>query len=117
MTRPSTVTLADYFAERDPQRVMRRMIREANALGMTVRRLAKSVHDAGWASFTGMLQYKAARAGRTFAKVDRFFPSTRTCSDCGRLGDKLPLNIRSWTCRCGSAHDRDVNAARNIRAA
>ena len=84
-------------------------------LGRT--RLAKSVHDAGWATFTAMLEYKAARAGRTFGKVDRFFPSTRMCSDCGRLGDKLPLNVRSWTCPCGATHDRDVNAALNILAA
>jgi putative transposase len=86
-----------------------------SGLGRT--RLAKSVHDAGWAQFTAMLEYKAARAGRTFRKVGRFFPSTRMCSDCGRLGDKLPLNVRSWICPCGSVHDRDVNAARNILAA
>ena len=84
-------------------------------LGRT--RLAKSVHDAGWATFTAMLEYKAARYGRTFAKVDRFFPSTRMCSDCGRVNEKMALNVRSWTCPCGSTHDRDVNAARNIRAA
>ena len=55
-------------------------------LGRT--RLAKSVHDAGWAQFTAMLEYKAARYGRTFGKVDRFFPSTRMCSACGRSGRK-----------------------------
>jgi len=86
-------------------------------VGLGRTRLAKSVHDAGWATFTAMLEYKAARAGRTFGKVDRFFPSTRMCSDCGRLGDKLPLNVRSWTCPCGATHDRDVNAALNILAA
>jgi putative transposase len=84
-------------------------------LGRT--RLAKSVHDAGWSQFVGMVEYKAARAGRTFGRVDRFFPSTRMCSDCGRLGEKLDLSVRSWTCPCGSTHDRDVNAARNVRAA
>ncbi|WP_223199569.1 RNA-guided endonuclease InsQ/TnpB family protein, partial [Solihabitans fulvus] len=84
-------------------------------LGRT--RLAKSVHDAGWAGFTAMLEYKATRYGRAFAMVDRFFPSTRRCSDCGRIGEKLPLSVRSWTCPCGSVHDRDVNAARNIKAA
>ncbi|PWU48844.1 transposase [Micromonospora globispora] len=84
-------------------------------LGRT--RLAKSVHDAGWAAFTHMLEYKAARYGRTFGRVDRFFPSTRMCSDCGRINEKLPLNVRSWTCPCGSTHDRDVNAAINILAA
>ncbi|GAA3220936.1 RNA-guided endonuclease InsQ/TnpB family protein [Dactylosporangium siamense] len=84
-------------------------------LGRT--RLAKSVHDAGWGMFTAMLEYKAARAGRTFGKVHRLFPSTRRCSACGRIGGKLPLNVRSWTCPCGSTHDRDVNAALNILAA
>ena len=84
-------------------------------LGRT--RLAKSVHDAGCAGLTGMLEYKAARYGRTFGRVDRFFPSTRTCSDCGRINDKMALNIRAWDCPCGSHHDRDVNAAINIKAA
>ncbi|WP_232837097.1 RNA-guided endonuclease InsQ/TnpB family protein [Lentzea terrae] len=84
-------------------------------LGRT--RLAKSVHDAGWASFTEMLEYKAALYGRTFARVDRYFPSTRMCSDCGRINDKLMLDVRSWECPCGSTHDRDINAAKNIKAA
>jgi putative transposase len=85
-------------------------------LGRT--RLAKSVHDAGWASFTGMLEYKAARYGRTFARVDRFFPSTRMCSDCGRINEKMALHVRAWDCPgCGSTHDRDVNAAINVLAA
>ncbi|MEU8022844.1 transposase [Micromonospora haikouensis] len=84
-------------------------------LGRT--RLARSVHDAGWAGFTSMLEYKAARYGRTFARVDRFFPSTRMCSDCGRINEKMALDVRAWDCSCGSHHDRDVNAAKNIRAA
>ncbi|AGZ40833.1 RNA-guided endonuclease InsQ/TnpB family protein [Actinoplanes friuliensis] len=86
-------------------------------VGLGRTRLAKSVHDAGWAGFTGMLEYKAARYGRTFGRVDRFFPSTRMCSDCGRINDKIALNVRSWDCPCGSYHDRDVNAAKNIKAA
>lgn len=84
-------------------------------LGRT--RLAKSVHGAGWASFTAMLEYKAARYGRTFTRVDRFFPSTGMCSACGRINEKKALHVRTWVCPCGSHHDRDVNAARNIRAA
>lgn len=86
-------------------------------VGLGRTRLAKSVHDAGWASFTGMLEYKAARYGRTFARVDRFFPSTRMCADCGRINEKMALNVREWDCPCGSHHDRDVNAAINIKAA
>src|SRR5205814_2504458 len=68
--------------------------------------LAKSVHDAGWAAFTGMLEYKAARYGRTFGRIDRFAPTSQTCSACGRLDGPKPLNIRSWACPCGAAHDR-----------
>jgi putative transposase len=64
-----------------------------------------------------MLDYKAKMYGRHFGRVDRWFPSTRMCSDCGRIGDKLPLNVREWTCPCGTTHDRDVNAAKNILAA
>lgn len=86
-------------------------------VGLSRTRLAKSVHDAGWASFTAMLEYKAARHGRTFGRVDRFFPSTRMCSDCGRINDKMALNVREWDCLCGAAHDRDVNAAINVLAA
>jgi putative transposase len=86
-------------------------------VGLGRTRLAKSVHDAGWASFTGMLEYKTARYGRTFGRVDRFFPSTRMCSDCGRINEKMALNVREWHCPCGSHHDRDVNAAKNVRAA
>ena len=85
--------------------------------GLARTRLAKSVHDAGWASFTAMLAYKAARYGRTFGRVDRFFPSTRMCSNCGRINEKMALTVRAWTCPCGSTHDRDVNAARNVLAA
>ncbi len=102
-----------------------RIIRENQAVyvedlcvaGLGRTRLAKSVHDAGWASFTGMLEYKAARYGRTFARVDRFFPSTRMCSACGRVNEKMALNVRAWDCPCGAAHDRDVNAAKNVKAA
>ncbi|MEU5939236.1 transposase [Micromonospora sp. NPDC047548] len=86
-------------------------------VGLGRTRLATSVHDAGWASFTAMLEYKAARYGRTFGRVDRFFPSTRMCSNCGRINEKLPLAVRSWVCPCGSTHDRDVNAAINVLAA
>ncbi|MEU4479227.1 transposase [Micromonospora sp. NPDC023966] len=85
-------------------------------VGLGRTRLAKSVHDAGWSQFVGMLEYKAVRAGRTFAKINRFAPSSQTCSTCGRIDGRKPLFVRSWTCPCGSAHDRDVNAAKNILA-
>jgi len=85
-------------------------------LGRT--RLAKSVHDAGWSAFTGMLEYKARRHGRTFAKVGRFEPTSQVCSACGVKDGPKPLDVREWTCAaCGAMHDRDVNAAQNIVAA
>ncbi len=85
-------------------------------VGLGRTRLAMSVHDAGWASCTGMLEYKAARYGRTFGKIDRFAPTSQTCSTCGRLDGPKPQNVRSWTCPCGAIHDRDINAAINVLA-
>jgi putative transposase len=85
--------------------------------GLARSRLARSIYDAGWSMFLGMLDYKARLYGRHFGKIDRWFPSTRMCSDCGRVRQKLPLSVRKWTCPCGSVHDRDVNAAKNILAA
>ncbi len=85
--------------------------------GLARTRLAKSVHDAGWSAFVGMLEYKAHRYGRTFAKVDRWAPTSQMCSACGDGGSKKPLKVREWTCTtCGTRHDRDVNAASNILA-
>jgi putative transposase len=79
-------------------------------------RLAKSVHDAGWATLVRLLEEKAARYGRTVVKVSRWFPSSQICSMCGRSDGPKPLDVRAWTCGgCGAVHDRDVNAARNIR--
>jgi putative transposase len=85
--------------------------------GLARTRLAKSVHDAGWSMFTTMLEEKAARYGRGFGKVDRWFPSSQLCSACGVIDGKKPLNVRMWTCCCGAVHDRDLNAAKNILAA
>ncbi|UUA08667.1 MULTISPECIES: transposase [Streptomyces] len=84
-----------------------------SALGRS--RLAKSVHDAGWSAFVRMLEYKAVKHGRTFAKVDRAFPSSQVCSACGHRDGPKPLHVRQWTCGgCGTVHDRDHNAARNV---
>lgn len=85
--------------------------------GLARTRLAKSVHDAGWSMFIRMLEEKAARYGRVFGKVNRWFPSTRMCSHCGVVGERKPLRVRKWTCVCGVTHDRDLNAAINIHAA
>jgi putative transposase len=85
--------------------------------GLARTRMARSVHDAGWSAFVNMLEYKATLYGRGFGRVDRWLPSTRTCSACGGVGQKLPLATRHWTCGCGARHDRDVNAALNVLAA
>jgi putative transposase len=83
--------------------------------GLARTRLAKSVHDAGWAILVRLLQERALRLGRSVVKVSRWFPSSRLCSACGFNSGSKPLEVRSWTCpQCGAAHDRDVNAARNI---
>jgi transposase len=80
-------------------------------------RLAKSVADAGWSQLTRCIQEKAAQYGRTFAKVGRFEPTSQVCSACGVKDGPKPLGVRQWTCpACGTVHDRDVNAARNILA-
>lgn len=83
--------------------------------GLARTRLAKSVHDAGWSQFVGMLEYKAARYGRAFAKVDRWAPTSQVCSACGVKYGPKPLKVREWMCAgCGTVHDRDVSAARNV---
>lgn len=78
--------------------------------------LARAISDASWAQFRAMLEYKAEWYGRDVVAIDRFYPSSKTCSECGRIVESLPLNIRDWECECGAVHDRDVNAARNILA-
>lgn len=78
--------------------------------------LARSISDASWSSFRTMLEYKADWYGRDVVAIDRFYPSSKTCSECGRIAESLPLNIREWECACGAVHDRDVNAAKNILA-
>ena len=79
--------------------------------------MAKSVHDAGWSAFVTMLEYKARRYGRYFGKIGRFVPSTGPCSACGANSGTKPLNVRQWACAgCGTVHDRDLNAAKNILA-
>ena len=79
--------------------------------------LARAISDAAWAELRSMLEYKARWYGRDVVAVDKWLPSSKTCSTCGELVDELPLNTREWTCRCGVTHDRDLNAAINILAA
>ena len=79
--------------------------------------LARSLHDASIGTAIRMIEEKAERYGKAVVKIDRWFPSSKTCSDCGYLVEKLPLSVREWSCpECGTIHDRDANAAANILA-
>ena len=78
--------------------------------------LAKAISDVGWGMFCTMLKYKAESEGRQYIEIDRWFPSSKTCHVCLNRVDNLSLDVRVWTCKhCGTHHDRDVNAAINIR--
>jgi putative transposase len=80
------------------------------------RRLARALSDAALAEFHRQLRYKLAWSGGKPVEAGRFFPSSKLCSACGQLLDALPLDVRRWTCPgCGTEHDRDVNAAVNLR--
>ncbi|AYZ64056.1 transposase [Burkholderia multivorans] len=82
------------------------------------RKLAKSISDAGWSEFVRQLTYKARWYGRTLIGIDRWYPSSKRCADCGHTVASLPLKVRAWDCPgCGLTHDRDINAARNVLAA
>jgi len=86
--------------------------------GLVRTQLAKSIHDAGWSGFVGMLEYKARLYGRTFIRIGRFEPTSRTCSACGIKDGPKPLHVREWTCpACGTRLDRDINAAVNVAKA
>ena len=82
------------------------------------RRLAKAIAGCGWGTFRRMLECKTARAGRHLIVIDRWYPSSKTCSACGHLLTELSLSTRTWQCpSCGTRHDRDINAAKDILAA
>jgi putative transposase len=90
-------------------------LEDLNVKGMVKNHcLAKAISDAAWSGFVTKLEYKAQWYGKTVIKIDRFFPSSKTCSDCGHIKESLDLSERVWTCVCGSKHDRDVNASKNI---
>ena len=95
------------------------VIEDLNVSGMVRnRRLARAISDCGWGEFRRQLEYKCERTGRELVVIDRWHPSSKTCSACGHLLAELSLSTRQWTCpSCGARHDRDVNAAKNILAA
>ncbi len=81
-------------------------------------KLSKAIADAGWGEFVRQLAYKAEWAGRSLVAIDQWFPSSKRCSDCGHTLSSLPLSVREWDCpECGGHHNRDHNAAINIKAA
>ena len=78
-------------------------------------KLAKHIQDASWSMFVSMLSYKAGWYGKEIVKIDRFFPSSKTCNECGWQKADLKLSDRAWVCEeCGCVHDRDINASINI---
>jgi putative transposase len=95
------------------------VIEDLNVSGMVRNRhLARAISDCGWREFRRQLEYKCHRYGRELVVIDRWFPSSKTCSACGYQLAALSLSTRVWTCpACGARHDRDVNAAKNILAA
>ncbi len=81
-------------------------------------KLAFAISDASWGELIRQLSYKCEWYGRELIKIDRWFPSSKRCGNCGHIINELPLNIREWECpKCGTNHDRDINAAKNILAA
>ena len=82
------------------------------------RHLARAISDCGWAEFRRQLAYECQRYGRRLVVIDRWYPSSKTCSACGHVLAGLSLATRRWTCpACRARHDRDLNAAKNILAA
>lgn len=94
-------------------------IENLNVRGMVKNHsLARALSDASLGAAARMLEEKAERYGKKVERIDRWFPSSKTCSGCGHIQERMPLAVRNWTCPCcGTAHDRDVNAAMNILAA
>jgi putative transposase len=93
------------------------VIEDLHVAGMIRNRhLAKSIADASWSMFTGFLTYKCEWYGKNLITIGRFEPSTKTCHICGYVRKKMTLDVRAWTCpECKTRHDRDVNAAINVK--
>ena len=81
-------------------------------------KLSQAISDVSWGEITRQLAYKCRWYGRNYIEIDRWFPSSKRCSNCGYIVKELPLNVREWDCpNCGTHHDRDINASKNILAA
>lgn len=80
------------------------------------RKMTRAIQEAAWSTLIGMIKYKSEFYGKTVHQINRFFPSSKTCSSCGHKVEKMPLYVREWECpSCGEHHDRDINAAINIK--
>lgn len=91
-------------------------IEDLNTKGMLKNhKLAKSISDVSWSMFVTKLKYKADWYGKKIVKIDRWYPSSQICSNCGVNSGKKTLDIRYWECECGTKHDRDINASINIK--
>ena len=90
-------------------------LEDLSVAGLARTKLARSIHDAGWSTLVRLIKEKADHYGRTVVKVGRRFPSSQLCSTCGHRDGPKPLSVRAWSCTaCGTEHDRDLNAARNV---
>ena len=92
-------------------------IEDLNVAGLLKNhKLARAIADMGFGEFRRQLEYKAAQGGKTVLVVNRWYPSSKTCSTCGHKVPKMPLRVRAWTCpQCQTHHDRDINAALNLQ--
>jgi putative transposase len=111
-SRLDTLHKVSYKLVRDNQLIA---IEDLNVKGMIKnRKLSKHIADASWGNFVNLLQYKADWYGREVVKINRWYPSSKTCNECGWIYQDLNLSIREWTCNNGHVLDRDENAAKNI---
>ncbi|HBY77266.1 MAG TPA: transposase, partial [Cyanobacteria bacterium UBA11148] len=94
------------------------VVENLNVKGMVLnRKLSKAISDVGWGMFVNFLSYKLDREGKVLIEIDRWFPSSKLCSNCHYQVSEMPLDVRTWICpSCSTHHDRDGNAAINIRA-
>ena len=91
------------------------VVEDLNVKGMIKNtKLSKHISDVSWGNFVNLLNYKCDWYGKELVKINRFYPSSKTCSSCGWINQNLKLSDREWTCKCGEKHDRDLNASKNI---
>jgi len=91
------------------------VVEDLNVNGMIKNhKLSKHIADASWGNFVNLLNYKCDWYGKELVKVNRFYPSSKTCNSCGWINQGLKLSEREWICKCGKSHDRDLNASKNI---